>query len=121
MTKFVENLGTYITRMGIKQTFICMKTGMNPKTMSRIMTGVQDISGREMECIAEALGKTIEFFLSDEFLAAVNQDSAEIDVACYAGQPSREQEYFVKNMIRLIENADEILGAKARYMNTEGE
>ncbi|MBR2148956.1 MAG: hypothetical protein IJ965_05975, partial [Campylobacter sp.] len=44
------------------------KCGEKMKKLSRILTGIQDISGTDMEKIAKALGKKVEFFLNDEFI-----------------------------------------------------
>lgn len=67
MTKYIANVNTYLTQMKIKQTYISLKTGIDPKKLSRILTGAQDVSGTDMEKIADALGKKMEFFLGDSF------------------------------------------------------
>lgn len=49
MTKYIENLNLYLDARKIKQTYLSMKTGIDAKKMSRILNGVQDITGTDME------------------------------------------------------------------------
>ena len=67
MTKYIENLNLYLDARKIKQTYLSMKTGIDAKKMSRILTGVQDITGTDMEKISAALGENTEYFLRDPF------------------------------------------------------
>lgn len=62
MTKYIENLNLYLDARKIKQTYLSMKTGIDAKKMSRILTGVQDITGTDMEKISAALGENTEYF-----------------------------------------------------------
>ena len=39
------------------------------------------------------------------------------EIVCYAGEPTREQEAFAEKLIDLIENVDEVLSAKNRFMD----
>jgi len=121
MTKYIKNVNAYLSQMKIKQNFLSLKSGIDVKKLSRLLTGVQDINSTDMEKIADALGKSMDFFLTDEF----GNDNAEVfaaaEVVFYAGEPTKKQEEFALNLIELIENADEVLGAKNRYMMTVGE
>ena len=65
MTKYIENVNTYLAQMKIKQTYISLKTGIDTKKLSRILTGTQDVSGTDMEKIAKALGQKVEYFFND--------------------------------------------------------
>ena len=67
MTKYIENVNVYLSQMKIKQTYISLKTGIDGKKLSRILTGVQDINSTDMEKIASALGKKMDFFMKDSF------------------------------------------------------
>lgn len=69
MTKYIENVNVYLSQMKIKQTYISLKTGIDGKKLSRILTGVQDINSTDMEKIASALGKKMDFFMKDSFLS----------------------------------------------------
>ena len=62
MTKYIENVNTYLAQMKIKQTYISLKTGIATKKLSRILTGTQDVSGTDIEKIAKALGQKVEYF-----------------------------------------------------------
>jgi hypothetical protein len=69
-----------------------------------------------MEKIANSLGQKVEYFLSDNFHVSNIVNSATVEVVFYAGEPSGEQEAFAMKLIDLIENVDEVLGAKNRFM-----
>lgn len=116
MTKFIENVNTYLSEMKIKQTFISLKSGIDIKKLSRILTGVQDVSGTDMEKIADALGQKIEFFLQEHFYAPEMETVSASQIVFYAGTPNKEQEEFAMQLVELIENADEVLSAKKRFM-----
>ena len=44
-----------------------MKTGIDTKKLSRILTGTQDINATDMEKIAKVLDRKTEYFLNDSF------------------------------------------------------
>lgn len=117
MTKYIENVNKYLSQMKIKQTYISMKTGIDTKKLSRILTGAQDISSTDMEKIADALGKKMEFFLSDSFGVPEISEFMPEKIAFYAGNPTEKQEEMADKLVRLMENIDEVLSAKQRFLN----
>ena len=117
MTKFVENLNTYLSQMKIKQTYLSLKSGIDPKKLSRILTGVQDISGADMEKIAEVLGKSLEYFFGDSMEIPQIEDFAPEKIAFYAGEPTEQQEETAEKLLKLLENIDEVMSAKYRFLN----
>lgn len=121
MTRYIENVNVYISQKKIKQTFISLKSGIDTKKLSRILTGAQDISGTDMEKIAKALGQKVEFFLREDFIVPVTEELTMNQFAFYAGEPNREQEDFALQLIELIQNADEVLSAEGRYLWLGGE
>ena len=120
MSRFIENVNTYLTKMKIKQSFISLKTGMDASKLSRILTGSQDITSNDMEKIAYALGQKVEFFLAEPFCVPDFGDRTATEVAFYAGEPSKEQEVFAMKLIDLMEHVDEVLGAKDRFLMAVG-
>lgn len=121
MVKFVDNVNEYLAEMKIKKSFVSLKSGIESSKLSRILTKSQEINAGEMEKIANALGQTIEFFLSDNFSVPKKEFSGAGEIVFYAGEPRKEQEDFAKQLLELIENADEILSAKNRFMMVSGE
>lgn len=119
MVKFVQNVNDYLAQMKIKQTYVSMKTGINPSTLSRILNGSRKINASEMELIAKAVGKPIEFFLDGNGIRGISSNMAASKVFCYAGEPTKEQEKITLDLVALLENIDEVLGAKSRYMMGE--
>lgn len=120
MAKFIDNVNSYLSQMKIKQTYISLKTGINEKKLSRILTGTQDISCTDMEKIANALGKRPEFFLSDSFcVPSINSFMPE-KIVFYAGEPTERQEEIADKLFQLMENIDEVMSAKRRFLNMSG-
>ena len=121
MVKFVDNVNEYIIEMKIKKSFISMKSGIDASKLSRILSKNQEINVSEMEKIANVLGQKIEFFLSESFSVPKKEIWGTGEIVFYAGEPKQEQENFAKQLLELIENADEILSAKDYFMKVSGE
>lgn len=121
MVKFVDNVNEYIIEMKIKKSFISMKSGIDASKLSRILSKNQEINVSEMGKIANALGQKIEFFLSESFSVPKKEFLGTGEIVFYAGEPKQEQETFAKQILELIENADEILSAKDYFMKVSGE
>lgn len=92
MTKFINNLNKYLSEMKIKQNCLSMLTGIDKNKLSRLLTGVQDESGTDMEKIAQALGKDVEFFLKDFISIPEINHFTFNKIAFYEGEPSKKQE-----------------------------
>ena len=120
MTKFIENVNLYLSQMKIKQTYVSFKSGINEKKLSRILTGIQDVNSRDMEKIADALGQNTGFFLSDSFSVPAVSDFMREKIAFYAGEPTAEQEETAEKLFQLMENIDEVMSAKSRFLNMSG-
>ena len=54
MTKFIKNVNVYLSEMKIKQTYLSMITGIDKNKLSRLLNGIQEESGSDMEKIAAA-------------------------------------------------------------------
>lgn len=118
MTKYVENVNSYLSQTKIKQTYISLKTGIDAKKLSRILTGAQDVNATDMEKIAGALGKKAEFFLSDSFCPEPVPDFSEPEkLFFYAEEPTKEQQRIAEKMLKLLENVDEVMSAKIQFLN----
>ena len=121
MVKYLENVNMYLSQMKIKQTYISLKTGIDTKKLSRILTGVQPITGVDMEKIAHALGKEVEFFISDNFYVPQIHEFLPEKIAFYAGNPKSEQDKIAEKLEKLMENIDEVMSAKHRFLNMSKE
>lgn len=117
MTKFIKNVNTYLSQMKIKQTYVSLKTGIDTKKLSRILTGTQDVSGTDMEKIADALGQKAEYFLSDAFSAPRINEFVPDKIAFYAGNPTDKQDEIAEKLEKLMGNIDEVMSAKYRFLN----
>lgn len=61
-----DRISEYIREMGIKQTILCKKTGLDKSAMSAIVTGKRKLSANEFEQICKALGKQPNDFMEYE-------------------------------------------------------
>nr|WP_243271848.1 hypothetical protein [Eubacterium ventriosum] len=94
-----------------------MITGIDKKKMSRLLTGSQDESGSDMEKIAAALGKSVEYFLDDNINIPNVRNFEQNKIAFYAGEPSEKQEKIAMQLMELMENIDEVVSAESRFKN----
>lgn len=117
MTKYIENINIYLSNMKIKQTYISMKSGIDTKKLSRILTGTQDISATDMEKISKTLGKKTEYFLSDNFNVEQIDGLVPKKIAFYAGNPTDKQDEIAGKLEKLMENMDEVLSSKNKFLN----
>lgn len=121
MTKYIDNVNIYLSKMKIKQTYISLKTGIDKNKLSRILTGTQDVSATDMEKIANALGKRMEFFLNDTIRVPQIMDFEPEKISFYAGEPTEKQEEIADKLLQLMENIDEVMSAKYRFLNISEE
>lgn len=121
MTKYIDNVNAYLSQMKIKQTYISLKAGIDKKKLSRILTGAQDVSCADMEKIANALGKKMDFFLKDPFVIPQISSFEPEKITFYAGEPTEKQEKIANKLILLLENIDEVMSAKYRFLNISKE
>lgn len=117
MAKYIDNVNAYLSHMKIKQTYISLKTGIDAKKLSRILTGKQDINSTDMEKIATALGHNPEFFMSDSFSVYQFNEPVAEKIAFYAGNPTAKQEEIAQKLMKLMENIDEVMSAKHNFLN----
>lgn len=112
MSKYIDNVNKFITERKIKQTYVSMKSGIEIRKLSRILSGVQDVNSTDMEKIAGALGQNAAYFLDEHFEVEKPDDNMYQENAFYIGGPSEEQRTLARNLIELIECADEVLSAQ---------
>ena len=117
MSRFIDNVNAYLSQMKIKQKYVSMKSDIDEKKLSRILNEVQKVDIDDMERISKALGYKVEYFLSEDFNVLSYNDIFSTEVAFYAGEPTEEQQKFAMKLIDMVENIDEVLSVKHRYMN----
>lgn len=115
---FIENLNSYVDANKIRHAYISLITGIEPSKLSRLMTGGQDTSYQDMEKLAGALGKKIDYFLQENFNLRGFDDVTDAQYAFYAGMPSGKQQELAEDLILFIRNMDDILGAEDRLKNS---
>lgn len=113
MSRFIANVNEYLSAKKIKQTYISSFSGIDVKKLSRILTGAQEVTGTDMEKIAEALGKSVEFFLQEKFEVTDVCPEFPLEPASYSEGVDKYLEAYTVQLVELLQNADEILGAKS--------
>lgn len=113
MSRFIKNLNEYLSRQGIKQKFLSIRSGMTEDKISKLLNEKQVIDEMEMEKLADALGKDISFFLGENLPEIPAIGSGRL--AFYAGEPGEEQKQVAYKLINLIENLDEVFNSSAWY------
>lgn len=117
MAEYIENVNAYLSQMKIKQKYVSIKTGIDEKKLSCILNATQKIDVEDMEKIAKALGHKVEYFCSEDFKVPLFKDDFLEEISYYAVTVGKEQENFVMKLIDLIENIDEVLSVKDRFLN----
>ncbi|MCD8149266.1 MAG: helix-turn-helix domain-containing protein [Clostridiales bacterium] len=117
MSRFTDNVNYYLSQMKIKQSYISLVTGIEKNKLSRILKGNQDASGTDMEQIADALGRSVDFFWKDTVEIPESIPALPEQIAFYAGNPTEEQEKVAGQLLELVKNVDAVLGAKLAVLN----
>jgi transcriptional regulator with XRE-family HTH domain len=112
MSRYIENVNLYIEHRKIKQSYISLKSGIEFRKLSRILTGVQEVRETDMEKISQALGQKIEFFLNENFYQEDEMMPDNYEMVFYVGEPNDRQRSFANMLMDFIESADEILSAE---------
>jgi transcriptional regulator with XRE-family HTH domain len=117
MTLFINNFNSYIDHMKIKQIYLSKLCGIEKNKLSRILNGLQDETGADMERLADAVGKRVDYFLTESFELPPLDEASQGKIAFYAGNPSKKQEIMANDLVEMIENIDQVLSAKKRFEN----
>ena len=112
MSRYIDNVNKFITARKIKQNYVSMKSGIEIRKLSRILSGVQDVNSTDMDSIAEALGYTATYFMDKNFVVESLEDNIYQETAFYVGGVSEAQKVLANNLIELLECADEVLSAQ---------
>ena len=119
MSKLVSNYNQFLTTMQIKQNYISRKSGIEENKLSRILTGKQPASETDLEALSTSAGKTLQYFLSQNFSVKKNYQSSATRIVFYAGDPTKKQSNIANNLLELMENVDVILSARDSFLCLE--
>lgn len=108
MNTFINNLNLYLSERRIKQNYVSLMTGWSPSKVSRILSGKTDICDGDKQCIAEALGQSVNYFLQD---AAEMQVKKKLNnqLALFAGDLSKEDEDAALKLVDMFRFYDSIV------------
>ena len=111
MTTFIKNVNAYLTGKSIKQTYVSTQSGIDVKKLSRILTGVQDVTGTDMEKISAALGRPVEFFLQNNFTVPDVPGTSYYPFYPALSNQDARLNTFVLQLVELLRNADVVLSS----------
>lgn len=114
-SRFVKNVNEYLDEKKIRLTFLSMRTRIEINQLKCILNGTQDISSKDMRKIAENLGKTVEYFVNEDFCVP-QEESFENKRETWNSNLNEEQKKLLRNLIELLENVSEVLDAEERYI-----
>lgn len=60
-----KELAEYVVSKGIKQVYLCEKTGLSPQAMGALLKGERKLDVEEYAKICDALGVDYDFFFTD--------------------------------------------------------
>ncbi len=114
MSAFIENVNNYLKVNGIRQKFLSIRSGMSEDKISKLLNSKKKINESEMESISKALGKSVNYFLDDSFVAQNMAGNGRL--AFYAGEPGEDQMKVAYDLVEFIENMDEVLSSSPWYL-----
>lgn len=103
MSEFIDNYKKYIFNMGIRKSFLSLRSGLDEKRISELLDKKQDASQYEIERLSFALGKESGFFDDEKNLIEINKDGSIIDSDGF------DHAKTIASLIYLAENIDEVL------------
>ncbi len=109
MSRFIQNLNTFVDRYSIKQAFIAERAGIEKNKLSRIFKGSQPVTAGDMDIISNALGKDVSFFLSENFQLNTPDYKETTSIAFYMGDPDESKKVLANDIFNLLEHIDSIL------------
>ena len=119
LLNYVENIKLYLEKMNIKKSFVSFKSGIKANTLDLILNGSLVTDLLTIEKIANALGKETDFFQNENFFIHKIYEIDQHKVAFYGGESTEKQEKIATQLFELLENVDEVLSAKGRFLEVE--
>lgn len=108
MSKFISNVKEYMRINHIKQNYIALMTGWDKSKVSRVLALENKPREDEMEALADAFGKTIEFFLSDESLRQYSL-ATDNGVKFFAGNLNENDTQVANKLLEMLRYYDAIV------------
>lgn len=104
---FLKNVNIYIEEKKIRKDLIAKKMGIHSTTLERYLKAEHYVGQDEMVRIANALKKTVEYFLGGNITAKIYENKEQL--AFFSGEPSGEQVETTNNLIEFINYHDALL------------
>lgn len=108
MSRFIGNVKTYMKNNYIRQNYIVLMTGWDKSKVSRVLNEDNRPKEDEMETLASAFGKPIEFFLSDDAVVD-NSLASSNEVKFFAGKLDVEDAHIANKLVEMLRYYDAII------------
>lgn len=119
MSSFIEGYKKYISNKKYKQVFLAKKADMDENRFSRLLTGKQDITEKDMITLSRIVNKPVEYFFSDAVDKDINMDNAKC--AYYISNESKEVRILAEELKQFVESIDAIMGLPGRVIESNRE
>lgn len=108
MNTFISNINLYLSERRIKQNYVSLMTGWSPSKVSRILSGKTDICDRDKQCIADALGQNVNFFMQDSGEMQIKKKLTN-QLAFFAGDLSEDDKKTALKLVDMFRFYDSIV------------
>lgn len=108
MSTFIENVNEYIKQRKFKNRYISLMTGWDESKVSRTLNekSTRGISDGDKEILAEALGETVEFFMTSSIEDMRLQPTLSSQLAFSAGKLSEKDVLIAEYVIEMLRYHD---------------
>lgn len=114
MNEYIKNVNLFLSETKIKPSYIILKSDIDENKILSILSGTQNTNSDDMNKIAKALGKDIDFFLKGE---QQKDFDYEFQKGIYLEEISKKQKQITDKALQLLENVDMVMSSKERFIN----
>lgn len=101
MSKFIENVKSYLDIRNIRQTYVSIMTGWDKSRVSKVLSGTIDLKESEAEFLAKALGHDMSYFLTDS-IEQFKELEKNGQLAFYAGTLEDEDKKTADKLVEMF-------------------
>lgn len=114
---YPKNIKSYIEHKDIRLSFVSMRTGISEEDMKEVLSESTEADEQSLINIANVLGQELDFFVDEKFVQWKEKDEMRKREPFNKNGLTKKQEKYIQNLIELLDNVDEVLSARARFLN----
>lgn len=101
MSKFIENVKTYLNTRNIRQTYVSLMTGWDKSRVSKVLNGTIELKESEAEFLAKALGHDMTYFLANS-VEQYRESEDNGQLAFFAGTLKEEDKKIADKLVEMF-------------------